>query len=202
MTLSAMSDVATPTLSVTEQRILEASTKLFYERGYHATTMRDIAAAVGIKAGSLYNHYSGKEEILLRICLETSRELYDGVIAALDGVDDVEEQLRAFVIWHVTFHAEHREASRVTDTQLHYLEEENRLAVVELRDTHEERLRQILQRGARQRRWRSANLRVISIGIETMCTEVDAWYRADGELTAKQIAVIYADFIRRGLGGR
>jgi hypothetical protein len=43
---------------------------------------------------------------------------------------------------------------------------------------------------------------VISIGIETMCTEVDAWFRADGELTSEQIAAIYTDFIRRGLGGR
>jgi AcrR family transcriptional regulator len=197
-----MANVSAPTLPVTEQRILDAATRLFYERGYHATTMRDIASAVGIKAGSLYNHYAGKEEILLRICLESSRELYDGVIEALKGIKDVEEQLREYIVWHVTFHAEHREASRVTDTQLHYLSEKNRAAVVEVRDSHEQLLREILQRGARQRRWRSANIRVISIGIETMCTEVDAWYRADGELTAKQIGNIYADFIRRGLGGR
>ena len=194
--------VATPALGVTEQRILDASTRLFYAHGYHATTMRDIAGEVGIKAGSLYNHYGGKEEILLRICIETSRKLYDGAVAALKGVADVEEQLRKFIMWHVTFHAEYREASRVTDTQLHYLQPDNRQAVIEVRDAHEKLLRDILARGAKQRRWRSSNLRVISIGIETMCTEVDGWFRADGELTSEQIAVIYTDFIRRGLGGR
>ncbi len=194
--------VATPALGVTEQRILDASTRLFYAHGYHATTMRDIAGEVGIKAGSLYNHYGGKEEILLRICIETSRKLYDGAVAVLKGVNDVEEQLRKFIMWHVTFHAEYREASRVTDTQLHYLQPDNRQAVIEVRDAHEKLLRDILARGAKQRRWRSSNLRVISIGIETMCTEVDGWFRADGELTSEQIAVIYTDFIRRGLGGR
>jgi AcrR family transcriptional regulator len=194
--------VLTPSLPVTEQRILDASTKLFYANGYHATTMRDIASEVGIKAGSLYNHYGGKEEILLRICIETSRRLYDGAVATLEGVDDVEEQLRKFIMWHVTFHAEYREASRVTDTQLPYLQPDNRQAVIEIRDSHEKLLRDILARGAKQRRWRSSNLRVISIGIETMCTEVDAWFRADGELTSEQIAAIYTDFIRRGLGGR
>jgi AcrR family transcriptional regulator len=186
---------------VTEHRILDAAVHLFYERGYHATTMRDIATEVGIKAGSLYNHYAGKQEILLRICLETSRELYDGARAALEGVDDVEEQLRRYIIWHVTFHAERRQASRVTDTQLDFLELKNRKAVIEVRDGHEQLLRDILKRGARQRRWRSNNIAVISIGIATMCTEVDAWYRADGPLTPEQIGTIYADFVRRGLTG-
>jgi AcrR family transcriptional regulator len=197
-----MAEIVTTPLPVTEHRILDASTTLFYERGYHATTMRDIASAVGIKAGSLYNHYGGKEEILLRICIETSSKLYEGAIAVLEGVDDVEEQLRKYIIWHVTFHAAYREASRVTDTQFHYLGAKNRTAVVEIRDAHEQLLRDILQRGARQQRWSASNIRVISIGIETMCTEVDGWFRPDGELTPDQIATIYADFIRRGLGRR
>jgi AcrR family transcriptional regulator len=194
-----MNGGATSITPVTEQRILNAAVNLFYERGYHGTTMRDIASAVGIKAGSLYNHYAGKQEILLRICLETSRELYDGAAASLEGVDDAEEQLQRYVIWHVTFHAEHRQASRVTDTQLDFLGSTNRTAVVEVRDAHEQLLRDILKRGARQRRWRSNDLSVISIGIATMCTEVDAWYREDGPLTPRQIGTIYAAFVRRGL---
>jgi AcrR family transcriptional regulator len=197
-----MTEVAAPTPPFTEQRILDESTRLFYERGYHGTTMRDIASAVGIKAGSLYNHYGGKEEILLQICMQTSRRLYDGAVATLEGVADVEEQLRKYILWHVTFHAEHREASRVTDTQLHYLSSGNRTSVVMVRDTHEQLLRDILRRGARQRRWDGQHLKVISIGIETMCTEVDAWYRPDGELTPEQIANIYVDFVRRGLAAR
>jgi hypothetical protein len=126
--------------------------------------------------------------------------LYEGTVAALDGVEDVEEQLRALIVHHVTFHTEVRQGCRVTDTQLHCLEPANRAAVVEVRDAHEQILRDILRRGAKQRRWRSQDIRVISIGIETMCTEVDAWYRPDGPLEPKQIAKIYADFIRRGLG--
>ena len=192
--------VAGDEIPVTERRIVDAATALFYERGYHATTMRDIARTVGIKAGSLYNHFEGKQDILLRICLATSRELYEGTIAALEGVEDVEEQLRQFIIRHVVFHTERREACRVADTQLHYLDPKSHAAVVEVRDGHEQLLRDILERGADQRRWLSADLRVLSIGIETMCTEVDAWYRPDGPLAPEQIATIYADFVLRGLG--
>jgi AcrR family transcriptional regulator len=186
---------------VTEQRILDAAVELFYERGYHATTMRDIASAVGIKAGSLYNHYAGKQEILLRICLETSRQLYEGALATLEDAEGIVEQLRRYVIWHVSFHAERRQASRVTDTQLHFLEPENRVAVIEVRDAHEQLLRDILERGVEQRHWPGADIGVLTIGIATMCTEVDAWFRADGPLTPEQVGTIYADFVLRGLGG-
>ena len=51
----------------TTERILDAATVLFSEKGYHATTMREIASAVGIKAASLYNHFPGKEDVLHRI---------------------------------------------------------------------------------------------------------------------------------------
>jgi len=184
---------------LTEKRILETATALFYERGYRATTMRDIAAGVGIKAGSLYNHYAAKQDILLRICLKTSRALYEGACNAIEGIEDVGELLRAFIVWHVSFHGEHRHASRVTDLELRSLDAAARATVVEIRDKHENLLRTILARGLAEGRWRSQNIRIISIGIATMCTEVDAWYRDDGPLTPQQIGEIYADFIGNGL---
>ncbi len=48
----------------TKQRILEASLALFSEKGYKATTVRDIAGKVGIRQGAIYNHFKNKEEIL------------------------------------------------------------------------------------------------------------------------------------------
>ncbi|WP_456433244.1 TetR/AcrR family transcriptional regulator [Nitratifractor sp.] len=48
----------------TRQKILESALRLFSEKGYKATTVRDIAADVGIRAGAIYNHFKNKEEIL------------------------------------------------------------------------------------------------------------------------------------------
>jgi TetR/AcrR family transcriptional regulator, cholesterol catabolism regulator len=189
------------TTDTTEARIRRVATELFYERGYYATTMRDIAARVGIKAGSLYNHFPGKQDILLRISLQTTRELYDGAIARLEGVEDVEAALRAYIEWHVEFHATNRLASRVADGQINALSDENRKAVVEIRDAHEQLFKDLLRRGVEEGRWNPADERVISIGVLTMCTEVDAWFRDDGPLTAEQVGSIYADFILRGLRG-
>jgi TetR/AcrR family transcriptional regulator, cholesterol catabolism regulator len=195
--MSSATDTATP--ETTEARIRRAATELFYEQGYHATTMRDIASRVGIKAGSMYNHFPGKQDILLRVSLQTTRELHAGAVSRLEGVEDVEEQLRTYLQWHVVFHAKNRLASRVADGQLHALSDENRRAVVEVRDAHEQLLKDILGRGVEEGRWAVADERVISIGISTMCTEVDAWFRDDGPLTAERVGEIYADFILNAL---
>jgi AcrR family transcriptional regulator len=185
----------------TEARIQREATELFYERGYHAASMRDIAARVGIKAGSLYNHFPSKQDLLLRISLEATRELYVGALARLEGVEDAEEALRTYVHWHVEFHAVHRLDCRVADKELRSLLPDARRAVLELRDAHEEICVELLRRGARERGWHVANERVVSIAILTACTEVDAWFRDDGSLTASQVAQIYADLIINGLEG-
>ena len=105
-----------PAADTTEARIWGAAAKLFYDKGYHATTMRDIASEVGIKAGSLYNHFPGKQDILLRISLQTTRELHEGAVSRLEGITDVEEAIRAFLQWHVVFHAKYKLASGVWPT--------------------------------------------------------------------------------------
>ena len=64
-----------PSAASTEQRILDVATVLFYDTGYHATTMREVAAGVGIKAGSLYNHYPSKEELFFQIAEGVMQDL-------------------------------------------------------------------------------------------------------------------------------
>lgn len=187
--------------ATTEQRIIDAATEMFYERGYHGTTMREIAAGVGIKAGSLYNHFPSKQDILVRIGEEATRPLYDGALARLEGVEDVEDRLHELIVWHVAYHCEFRHPCRVIDTQLHVLDRESRTAIVELRDAYEELLRDILVRGQKEGRWYVEDVHVIAIGISTMCTEVDAWYREGGRLAPEALGAVFADFVRKGLGG-
>jgi AcrR family transcriptional regulator len=191
----------TPTAAgiATEQRVREVATTLFYERGYHGTTMREIAAGVGIKAGSLYNHYASKQDLLFRIVTDTVRETYDGAIERLEGIEDVEERLAAYVRWQVEFHAHNRHAARVADEQMHALTDENRAEVVALRDELEQLLTDTLAAGVKEKRWKVKEPSVVTNGMLTMCTQVDAWYRDEGQLSAEAIGAIYARFILAAL---
>lgn len=184
----------------TDDRIVSVATRLFYEKGYHATTMRQIAAGLDIKAGSLYNHFASKQDLLMRISYNTTRALLEGAEKRVEEAGgDPEARLRSFVEWHVEFHARDRLAARIADEQLHALEPRNRRKVMKLRDEHEQLLRSILAEGTAKSGWNVDDEAVIAFAIGTMCTQVDAWYRDDGRLNPSEIGKIYADFILRAL---
>lgn len=187
------------TTTSTQSRIEQAATELFYEQGYHATSMRDIASRVGITAGALYNHFPGKQDLLFAISLNTTRALCDEALVRLEGRSDVEDALRAFITWEVVFHASEKLASRVADVEIRALDGEARQTVIALRDAHQEVLVRLLRRGIVEAGWSIENERIVAIGILTLCSEVDRWYRNDGPLSPEQIAEIFVKLVVKGL---
>lgn len=183
----------------TDRRILEAATRLFYEKGYHGTSMREIAAAVGIRAASVYNHYEGKEDLLVQIATGVMEELLAGGRAALAGIDDPADRLRALIRWHVRYHAEERFRARIADEQLHAIGEEQRRDVLAVRDAYTSLFKEILADGHRHCGWQVPDIPVVTFGIGGMCTFVDTWFREDGPLDAGEIADVYADLVLAGL---
>jgi AcrR family transcriptional regulator len=71
----------------TRERILERSLELFSEKGYRAATMRDIAAAVGVRPGAIYNHFESKEEILQTLLNDL---MESALINLFGGMEDPE----------------------------------------------------------------------------------------------------------------
>lgn len=189
-----------PSEPATPARILEVATALFYARGYPATTMREIAAGVGIKAASLYNHFASKQEILVQIATETMTDLFQGGTRAVEGASTAEEKLRALVEWNVVFHAERRLPARVADEELRSLGSGARQAVVGIRDEYEGLFRAILRQGQAESGWTVPDTPVVTFAIVAMAAHVGMWYREDGRLSAQDIASIYGQFTLNAVG--
>ena len=187
----------TPSASAprTEQRILDVATELFYEKGYHATTMREVAAGVGIKAGSLYNHFPSKEELLFRIAEGVMQDLLAAGREAVAAAPAPRDRLRALVRAHVVYHAEQRFRAKVADDQLNALEPERRAAVVVVRDSYERLWRDVLDAGRDAHAWVVPDTPVVTFAITTMCTAVDVWYREHGRLTPNDVADVYEELV-------
>ena len=179
----------------TEQRILEVATELFYEKGYHATTMREVAAGVGIKAGSLYNHFPSKEELLFRIAEGVMQDLLAAGREAAAAAKEPRDRLRALVRAHVVYHAEQRFRAKVADDQLNALEPERRAAAVDVRDAYERLWRDVLDAGRDAHGWAVPDTPVVTFAITTMCTAVDVWYREHGRLTPSDVADVYEELV-------
>lgn len=182
----------------TEARILKVASRLFYERGYKATTMRALAEQVGIKGSSIYNHFSDKQAILVRISLDGMREFYEGALERVEGVDDVQERLRALILWQVAAETRDPYAARITDEQTNALSPKSRKQLIALRDDFEALFDDALGEGQTQGIWHLSHPRVITLGIINMC-KIDNWYNKKGPLTSDQIGDIYATFILRAL---
>lgn len=178
-----------------DAQILAVATRLFYEKGYHASTMREVAAGVGIQAGSLYNHYAGKAELLSRIARDVMEDLLAGGQRALASHADPHEQLRELIRSHVVYHAEHRFRAKVADDQLHALEPGERAEVIAIRDAYERLWRDVIEAGRSAHGWAVPDTPVVTFAITTMCTAVDVWYREGGRLSPDDIAEIYGDFV-------
>jgi TetR/AcrR family transcriptional regulator, cholesterol catabolism regulator len=120
--------------------------RLFAERGYHGTSVGDLAEALGVQKGSLYAHIESKADLLW----EVAREGAEAFHAALDGVADdgpVVERIRAALRAHLRVVAEQLDVATVFIREWRYLEGERRDVFVAERRRYEERFRSLFREG-------------------------------------------------------
>lgn len=184
----------------TADDIRKAALRLFARNGYDATSMREIASAVGIQAGSLYNHFAAKEEILwdlTRGALLGLQAKVDGALAALPVDAPPAEQLMAFVDAHVRFHAINSEKASLVNRQMGGLDKGHYREVVALRHTFEDRLAAILREGVDRGDFALVDERISVYAILQMSIAVSTWYRRGGDLSVDDICTRYADLALR-----
>ncbi|TKA04625.1 TetR/AcrR family transcriptional regulator [Actinacidiphila oryziradicis] len=187
---------------VESQVISAAALRLFAERGYRATTMADIGAAIGIRGPSLYRHVSSKQTLLGEIMVAAMRTLIADQRAARDAGGDVVLQLRRMVEAHVRYHAAHREQAFVGNREIGNLEHPYHDQVLRLRQTYEQGLRAVIESGCATGAFHVAQPRLASYAILDMGIGVSAWFRTDGPHSAEQVAYSYADYAIRLLTDR
>ena len=83
------------------QEILRTAARLFQQRGYDATSMNDVAAALKLSKGGLYHHFQSKDEILFEIMDHAMQITEERVLNPVRGIADPEERLRALIRLHI-----------------------------------------------------------------------------------------------------
>ncbi|WGS17479.1 MULTISPECIES: TetR/AcrR family transcriptional regulator [unclassified Bradyrhizobium] len=184
----------------TLEAIRKAGVRLIYEHGYEAMSLRQLAAEVGIQAGSLYNHISTKQDLLFDLVQDHINDLLRQLDHALDGKADPVEKLRAFVAFHVTYHMTRKREVFIANSELRSLEPKNYEAVVALRGAYEQRLAQILTDGVSEGVFEVVDIQVATFAIIALLTGLCTWYRPGGRLTKEAIVAAHEKLVLSGVG--
>lgn len=181
------------------ERILAAAVQLFAQYGYHAATMRDIARISGIQAASIYYHYASKQALLVEIMDTHMRGLNANLQRLVQASTPVQQRLHEAIANHIRLHTTYKAEFFIIDTEIRALEDEQRSAILALRDQYESMLQSLLREGMEQRIFRQVDIKVASYALIAMCTEVATWFRPDGRLSVQQVIDLYTQMITEGL---
>ncbi|MBL8642377.1 MAG: TetR family transcriptional regulator [Rhodospirillaceae bacterium] len=179
--------------------IRKAGLKLIYQHGYEAMSLRDLARAVGIQQGSLYNHIETKQALLFDLMRGHLEKLVTELDARLAGAADPVARLRIFIDFHLTYHMERKSEVYINNSELRSLEPQNLVKIKALRKAYETRLIDILKDGQARKLFSIADASVTAFALIAMLTGVCAWYKPKGPLSQAELVNIHTDLIQRGV---
>lgn len=164
--------------------------------------MRDIAQELGIRAPSLYNHLHSKQELLRDIMFDTMERAFTVHRAAVDGVDDVTEQLRRAAEAHARLTIHYRREVLITHREIPNLDEPDRATIISKQREYVSGFRVIIERGCSLGRFGVESPRIASFAVLEMLNGLEKWYRETGQHSEDEVVRQYGEFALRIVGGR
>jgi AcrR family transcriptional regulator len=182
----------------TAGRILEVGLALFAQRGFYGTSIRDLGAALGIKAANLYEHYASKGHLLAELVrLGHEEHLRALRVALVDADAGPLAQLQALVRAHVRLHAEYAMLAVVANNELHALSPELAAPALALRAQAEGLLLDVVRRGVALGVFELPDPLLAAAAIGGMGMRVAHWYRPDMGLSIDHLCEVYAELAAR-----
>ena len=176
------------------------ATAWFRARGFAATSLRELALAVGLEAGSLYSHVRSKEEILHRVCFGLADGFFAAFAAATaDESQSAAQRLRQAIEAHVRVLTQDGAASTVFLHEWRHLSEPARTEFVALRDRYEAGFRALISQGTAASELRCPDPAFAALTLLASLNWLPTWYRPDGQLAPDEIAHRLAEQLLVGL---
>ena len=191
-----------PTVGKKRLTLMREIAGLFRKRGYHGSTMSDIAEHVGLNKGTLYYYFPSKSDMLYAIYLEAYARLDDNIAEAPKGVPS-DEELAAYV------KAILRTISAIPDVIAVYFQEhswletslsEEQVQTIRIKEAEfTGRLRNIVKEGVRQNVFRRVNDQLLTAQLMAMFSTLQRWHVAESEASAELVADTILGYLYEGI---
>ncbi|HEY1679578.1 MAG TPA: TetR/AcrR family transcriptional regulator, partial [Candidatus Sulfotelmatobacter sp.] len=177
------------TLVDSRQEILRTAARLFQQRGYDATSMNDVAAALKLSKGGLYHHFQSKDEILFEIMNHAMDITQERVLKPVRGIADPEERLRALIRLHIEVVLSPRDREiTVMLHENHPLPPTLRKRINTRKKEYIHFVEEVMTDVQRSRRARGAvTPRAAAFALLGMINWIYQWYKPEGNLQAQNL---------------
>lgn len=168
-------------------RLLTHAARLFREKGYQSTTVRDLASAVGILSGSLFHHYKNKEAILKAVMVEGIQHTMARMRTELAEQSTTVERLRTLIACELeALNGDWGDAMAVVINEWRFLSDGGQQDILALREQYEQMWLDILHQ-ARKERLITASPKVLRKLLYGAITWTDKWFDSSGELSYEEL---------------
>ena len=188
-----------------KQEILKTAARLFKEKGYTAVTMRDLATEIGVKAASLYNHISSKEEILYEVIMKVAQSFTEGIEeirfrepTSPAGRSGIAEKLTDVVAQHVNLTADHPyQMASLNNDWMHLGEAKS--TYLELRNTYEQHFREIIKQGKNAKVLKEIDEEVILFSTLGTLRNLYLWIPKKADLDREKLITSLSQTLLQGI---
>jgi AcrR family transcriptional regulator len=193
--------MARETLIDSRQEILRTAARLFQQRGYDATSMNDVAAALKLSKGGLYHHFQSKDEILFEIMNHAMEITQERVLAPVRSIVDPEERLRALIRLHIEVVLSPRDREiTVMLHENHPLPPTLRKRINSRKKDYIHFVESLIAEVQRTRRAKgSVTPRAAAFALLGMINWIYQWYKPEGDLQTHNLAPQFADLVFGGI---
>lgn len=182
------------------REIEDAASTLFRERGYSATSVRDIANALAIRGPSLYAHVTSKEDVLWAIVDRAAARFEQAADAAIaTATADPVVRLASLVRAHVEVIAADPGEASVFVAEWRHLSPDRRAVILERRDAYERRFRATIADGMADGSFTLTDAAIAAAFLLSALNGIATWYEPAGRLPVERIADHYVDLAVRSL---
>lgn len=180
-------------------KIYIAAAEVIHTKGYHATSMDDIAAAANITKPGLYYYIKSKDELLFQIMMHTLDGYERRVVIPARDIADPEERLRFMITNHVLSIAENGQVLTIITEEMPGLTPENLNIIKERKRGFLNFIRGTLKELKALGRLRNVNVTLAALGMQGMIMWLSYWYKANGPVSKEETAAQYCEILLNGL---
>lgn len=180
--------IASPAVDSRRAAMCRTAAQLFRDRGFDATSVSDVARALGLTKAGLYHHFESKEALLFEIMMFGLDKVRDEVLVPIRAIRDPEERLRQLIARHARIATRGMGAVAHLGDEIRSLPASARREVEQRQRIYLDLLRRTLVELKAQRKLQNVDPTVAAFSIIGMILWLPRWFRQDGRLSQDQVA--------------